>query len=376
MSLRSRWYYSYFIDGETEAKSNWFIQLTSIRSTALNQAWLNLLFMTRFIPKLGYTSEWGELVKIQIPRDGPMGSVFLISPQVQLVLGPHSGTTAELTSHHSGPESLNLTKGSPLPNSYPLTWPNQAFIRPLSSSQASELWPQAWERAFNKMHVCYASWSCPNPCLSAPWSLALFPLKVLLALLSPPYKRKAFPVWFWDACRSWDLSVHPLATAFLNKVAAYRNPDLFFYWQSPQLRTRPQASHRFLHRGEKLHIILGSFVQTANWLGVWPPGLLWSTISGWRVLVPTVDLSDLSFRTQSLAFEHQALWGPSDNRLGIFSFFPSQLEDKGVCHKILPSGDTPACLRASSRNALQSCQGSSCQRHLENWLFSSKELPP
>lgn len=118
MSLRSRWYYSHFIDGETEAKSNWFIQLTSIRSTPLNQAWLNLLFMTQFVPKLGYTSEWGELVKIQIPKDGPMGSVFLISPQVQPVLGPHSGTIAELTSHHSGPENLNLTKCSPLPNSY------------------------------------------------------------------------------------------------------------------------------------------------------------------------------------------------------------------------------------------------------------------
>lgn len=149
-------------------------------------------------------------------------------------------------------------------------------------------------------------------------------------------KEKAFPVWFWDACRSWDLSVHPLATAFLNKVTAYWNPDLFFCWQSPQLRTRPQASQRFLHRGEKLHIILGSFVQTANWLGVWPPGPL-GVPSQADVLVLTVDLSDLSFRTQSLAFEHQALWGPSDNRLGIFSsFFPHNLKIKVSAMKYFP----------------------------------------
>ena len=192
MSLRSRWYYSHYRYGETEAKSNWFIQLTSIRSTALNQAWLNLLSMTLFVPKLGHTSERGKLVKKQIPKDGPMGSVLLRSPQVQPVLGPHSGTTAELTSHHIGAESLNVTKCSPLPSSYPLTWPDQAFIRPLSSSQASELWPQARARTFNKMHVCHSPWLCPNLCLSALWSLTLFPLKMLLALLSPPCKRKGF----------------------------------------------------------------------------------------------------------------------------------------------------------------------------------------
>ena len=55
------------------------------------------------------------------------------------------------------------------------------------------------------------------------------------------------------------------------------------------------------------------------------------------MLVLTVDLSDLSFRTQSLAFEHQALWGPSDNRLGIFSsFFPHNLKIKVSAMKYFP----------------------------------------
>ena len=174
MSLRSRWFYSHFIDRETEAKSNWFIQLTSIRSTALNQAWLNLLFMTRFVPKLGYTSEWGELVKIESQR-WTHGICVSDKPPGAASLGPTFRNHYRTDIPPQWSRDLNLTKGSPLPNSYPLTWPNQAFIRPLSSSQASELRPQAWERAFNKMHVCHASWSCPNPCLSAPWSLALFP---------------------------------------------------------------------------------------------------------------------------------------------------------------------------------------------------------
>ena len=158
--------------------------------------------MTEFVPKLGCASESGRLVKIQIPRGGTMGSVFLTCLQVQPVLGPHSGTTAELTSHYSCPESLKLTKCSPCPISYPLTWPDQAFIRRLSSPQASELWLQAWARTKMqnteplaahpaKRLSTVRNTSCltaPSCCLSAHPLLTFLisPPKLLLDLLPPP----------------------------------------------------------------------------------------------------------------------------------------------------------------------------------------------
>lgn len=145
-------------------KSNWCIQLTSIRSTP-HQAWLNLLFMT-ICSQTWYTSEWGEF-KIQIPKDGPMGSVFLISPQVQPVLGLHSGTIAELTSHHSGPGNLNL----PSVHHCPIAT-DQAFIRPLL---LTSLWTLTQPE---KELKCL---SCPLPPLS--WVLSA--IQSLCSLISP-----------------------------------------------------------------------------------------------------------------------------------------------------------------------------------------------
>lgn len=164
----------------------WFIQL--IRSTALfrpgliksivhdricSQTWMCI----RIREACWNTDSQGWNHGIHV-SDMPPGAAGL---------GPTFRNAAKLTSHYSCPESLKLTRCSPWPISYPLTWPDQAFIRRLSSPQASELWPQAWART--KMQniepltahpgkrlttSCLTTSSC---CLSAPCSLSWFPLQ-------------------------------------------------------------------------------------------------------------------------------------------------------------------------------------------------------
>lgn len=187
-----------------------------------------------------------------------------ISPGGTASLGPTFRNHCRTDIPPQWSRNLNLTKCSPLPNSYRPSC--QAFF---SSSQASELWPQAWERAFNKM--CLPAPVVPQP-VSVCCLVACLISLCLLALLSPPYKRKGFSCLVLRCFRDSEIWVCTLLQQPFWIKSLLTWIQICFYWQSLSYwRLRASSCTEVSPQGEKITHYFGFFVCRQQTDRVWPP---------------------------------------------------------------------------------------------------------